>query len=271
MQNHLTLPLLALLASIPLGASRLAADVEPPELVTDRPDQTESSETVPRGWLQLELGASASEDADGSETLEAPAALLRIGLADALELRLGWSGWATVDPPGAGDTLDGAGDGEIGAKLKLRQGVGAGPTLALLASTSVPIGDDALSSDRFDPSFRLTAAHDLGPLGLEGIDFAWNLGMAWESVRGSTGSSTLGEIQYTAAAGFPLGDRLGGFVEIFGSEPASRAGGHEASIDGGLTLLLRPTLQLDAFVGAGLTDDAPDWFVGVGVSTLWAR
>ena len=36
-----------------------------PELVTDRPDQTESSNLVPKGYLQLETGWSFARDDTG--------------------------------------------------------------------------------------------------------------------------------------------------------------------------------------------------------------
>ena len=43
----------------------------------------------------------------------------------------------------------------------------------------------------------------------------------------------------------------------------------EAVLNGGLTFLVHPLLQLDARVGAGLTDAAPDFFVGVGIARRW--
>ena len=50
-----TKPILVfLLASIFFFSSCFASDV--PELITDRPDQTESSSTVPPGYVQIEVG-----------------------------------------------------------------------------------------------------------------------------------------------------------------------------------------------------------------------
>ena len=63
-----------------------------PELVTDRPDQTESSVVVPPGYVQLETGWTFSHNkADGirNETHEFPGTLLRIGVLDRVEFRLG--------------------------------------------------------------------------------------------------------------------------------------------------------------------------------------
>ena len=69
----------------------LAMAVEPcfaERLVTDRPDQAESSETVGAGVVQLEAGA-LYEDEDAIERVTVPNLLLRIGLPHDLELRLG--------------------------------------------------------------------------------------------------------------------------------------------------------------------------------------
>jgi hypothetical protein len=65
-----------------------------PEMVTDRPDFTESASVVPRGRVQLEAGYTYARDEDAG-VLAAhsyPEALARIGVVDdRLELRLGQS------------------------------------------------------------------------------------------------------------------------------------------------------------------------------------
>jgi len=63
------------------------------ELVTDRPDQTESSVTVPKGWLQIETGALRESDSpihivQVTNTVF-NMTLLRYGLLKKTELRFG--------------------------------------------------------------------------------------------------------------------------------------------------------------------------------------
>lgn len=53
---------------------------------------------------------------------------------------------------------------------------------------------------------------------------------------------------------------------MFVKELASASGGPSNSFDGGFTYLLRDDLQVDASAGVGLSDDADDWFVGLGLS-----
>ena len=82
-----------------LGLATAVAAQEPAELVTDRPDQTESAIVVPQGTFQAELGASYEREDEGGERIEAtqaPGTLLRYGLVPRLELRLAW---AVFSPP----------------------------------------------------------------------------------------------------------------------------------------------------------------------------
>ncbi len=247
-------------------APALAQDV--PELVTDRPDQTESSVVVPHGSSQLELGWTFTrDDADGVrvESHEVPASLLRVGLSERVELRIGWIGWVDAEAlfRDFAVTEDGAGDGELGVKIHLAEERGGRPEIALLLGTSVPVGDDAFTSDRFDPALRLALAHTLS----ERVSLGYNLGLAFESGVGDDGDrDTLSNAFYTVALGLGLNDRWGAFVELYGDFPASASGGPANSFDGGFTYLIRDHVQLDLAGGVGLSEAADDWFVGLGLS-----
>ncbi len=254
-------------ALLMLPLARAAAE-DAAELVTDRPDQTESSLVVPRGSYQLELGWTVTRDEEAGvrvESHEVPGTLLRVGLSDRIELRIGWTGLVASEIRfgsfKASD--DGIGDGELGAKIHLAEERGGRPEIALLLSTSVPIGDDAYTTDRFDPALRLALAHTLS----ERVSLGYNLGLAFESSLGEDGErDTLSNAFYTVALGLALSDRWGAFVELYGDLPASASGGPANSFDGGFTYLLRDNLQLDLAGGAGLSDAAGDWFVGLGLS-----
>lgn len=260
-----------------LAAGSLPAQDTPPgELVTDRPDQTESAAVVAAGYVQVETGFTLTGDEEGAfetRVLEGPGTLVRIGLGHRTELRLGWDGWIEEDvdsghPRVPNRTTEGIGDGELGAKVRLRDEAGALPEAALLVGVSVPVGDDDFSSDRYDPSMRLAFAHTL----TEGLGLGYNLGVAWSSEPGEEGvRETSSRLVYTVALGTSITDRLGAFVELFGAEPVDAPPGSEVSLDGGFTYLLRPNLQLDLSAGAGLDDDTPDWFVGAGVSLRLPR
>ena len=230
-----------------------------PEFITDRPDQTESSAVVPRGYFQIETGVTYSDEGSASRTLEYPGTLIRIGLMKRLELRLGTQGFVSELE---GNETTGYGDSEIGTKLYLWQERGWRPEAALLTSVSIPTGNSAFSTRHADPSFRFLFSHSL----TETVSLAYNVGAAWETVATSSGSATLSDVEYTLAAGFALTDRLGAFAELFGDTPLSSGDGTALSVDGGFTYLLRPNIQFDVALGAGITDEAPDWFLTAGVS-----
>ena len=237
------------------------------DLVTDRPDQTESSVTVLEGHWQLESGWTMTRDDDGglsTKMNELPGTLVRIGVSRAWELRFGWSGLVreATTWEGIRTDVEGAGDAELGAKVYLREERGAAPEVALLFSTSVPVGDDDLTSGRFDPSFRLSLADTLS----DRLSLGYNLGMEWATDDETGDRHTLSRGIYTVALGISLGERTGAFVELYGDVSASDTGSPAHSFDGGFTWLLTDTLQLDLAGGVGLSDAASDWFVGLGVS-----
>ena len=79
--------LLLLIAPVGTGVAR----EQPPDMVTDRPDQTESAAVVPRGLLQVETGYLFARDGD-VDGHAVPGTLFRLGLGGRLELRIGHVG-----------------------------------------------------------------------------------------------------------------------------------------------------------------------------------
>ncbi len=258
---------IAIATGAAVGFSASPAHAQAPDLVTDRPDQTESAETVPPGHVQVEIGYLVTEDEEGGvrvETEEAPGTLVRIGLIEDLELRLGWSGRIsqTTDFETRRLRQDGSGDGEVGLKWVLARERPGRPQVAVLISSSVPIGGSDFSSERYDPSLRVLLAHALS----DRVSLGYNAGVEWASEPASGGGfDTRSTWIYTTAAGFALTDKVGAFAELFGELPGGGAPDAH-SLDGGFTFLVRPRLQLDIAAGVGLNDAAPDSFVGIGVS-----
>jgi len=80
---------LVLLVTTPFTVAR-AQDTKP-EIVTDRPDQTEAPVLVPKGGLQVELGTSMENDkVDGAKVINYTyaTALIKYGINENFELRL---------------------------------------------------------------------------------------------------------------------------------------------------------------------------------------
>lgn len=268
---------LFLLLTFLTSAPYATAQEEPAELVTDRPDQTESPIVVPPGSVQIETGAAYT--ADEEDAVDYLSTLLRVGLTRRLELRLATAGWNKVLEE---DESPNFGDAELGAKVRLWDENGWRPEAALLLSTSIPIGSDTVSTNSPDPAFRFSFAHTL----TERLSLGYNVGMAWETtqaaptryIRLSTTAPqfsilereapehTLAKLEYTASLGIGITDRLGAFIEVYGDTPLNAHSDTAHALDGGFTYLLRPNVQLDISGGVGLNDAADDWFVGAGLS-----
>lgn len=239
-----------------------------PDLVTDRPDQTESPSVVPPGFVQLEAGwTHAVDDESGRKVTSdaGPETLLRIGFLTMLELRLGFLGFVNQDVEFAGvnQRSSGIADTEGGFKVSLLPANGWVPQTAVMAHVSLPTGETGFSSERADPSFRFAFAHDLS----ERVSVSYNLGAAWASEEVAPGEfTTLSVLEYTLTLGVGLTDQLGGYVEIFGDGALSASGGPATSLSSGFTYLVLDHLQLDLAGGVGASTNADDWFLGVGVS-----
>lgn len=227
-----------------------SAMAQAPGLVTDRPDFTESGVVVPHGSLQFE-GGFTWEDGDSVRSFAGPELLVRWGLHERLEFRFGLPDYANL----SGDlTASGLGDGTLGAKWQL------GPVgtwdLAGILTTTVPTGEESFTSDGWDPSLIVAAGRDL--------DDRWSLGaqVAVESASGPLERETL--FGATLVLGAGLGERTGAFLEVAAIVPES--GTAPLVLHHGYTHLLTPVLQFDVHGGLGLTDTAPDVFLGAGLS-----
>jgi hypothetical protein len=253
-------------------------------IVTDRPDQTESAAIVPAGWLQIEAGAVYEEgawsvvgqDYGSAWTTQVPGLLLRFGVNDHFELRLGggltkevltlrkhpFDNAEDIRPDTRIDTL-GIEPFAIGMKAALSEENGLIPQSAVLLTVGIP----GLGSEWFDiawpaPEIRFAFAHTLSDM----FSLGYNLGIAWD------GSSPVHAGYYSIALGAGLSEAIGAYVEVYGDLPGDMQPLHRA--DAGVTYLLNPDLQLDLSAGIGLNEPAPDdrgiyrmdSFVGAGFS-----
>ena len=119
------------------------------QIVTDRPDQTESSSTVGKGNLQIEAGlliGFAGEDENAIRQILAPTTLFRYGITEGIELRL----LSQLESIKIRDQMaQGISDIEIGAKIQLFQKEESRFEIAFLSHLLVPTGSENLSLERF--------------------------------------------------------------------------------------------------------------------------
>jgi len=267
------MPLLLTLALLLVAPAVLRAQADTLSLgplVTDRPDKTESTSIVPRGYAQLEVGwALETMEAAGTSlhTHTVPGLLARVGVLGALEARVGFAGFQLTNQ-GALGGAEGLGDLELGFKYRLAAARGWLPDVAVIGAVTVPTGADGVTSGWVDPSLLLTVSRPLS----DRVSVGSNLGSSWTTTDdGRGGRTTLVDLTYTLSFGVTLSDRVGTFGEMFGSLPADD-GDAAHHIDGGFTVLVRDNLQLDVSVGRGIAGaGASDWFGGAGLSVRLPR
>ena len=241
-------------------------------IATDRPGLAFSPLVVPQGALQIELGLPHvtrtgfdSGTATGTSTLVGTPAVLRYGVVPRLEVRVGASLYnrSSVSLDGGGNAPDattGVGDAEVGVKYQVIAGAdGALPNLSLIGSVLLPTGASGFTAG--DP---VVTANAVAGLALpHGFGATLVAGATVPTASGSSVSATL-----VGLVGRSFTPTVSGYVEagVFPTDGAT-----PVLAGAGLAVLVTPTLQLDAFVDAGLTDDAPDLVGGIGVSVRFGR
>jgi len=261
----------ALLCAAMLSGSLALASAPP--LSTDRPDQSDSPFTVPRGLFQIETGLQHGERSSRGQDLTIqvfPQALFRIGVTDSLEVRLAVPGYSVADSDSADGSFRATGfaDTTLGFKAKLADQHGRVPDIAFVGTLTIPSGDDEFSSDRFDPGFRFSVSHPVN----QRITVGSNIGMFWLTSRDAQGAlDSRSFLDWTLVAGFSVNDKLGSFAEVFGATGVSAEDRPLTSLGSGVTYLLAPRIQIDGRVTVGLSRDALDWTAGAGVSFRFPR
>lgn len=228
-------------------------------LVTDRPDFTESALTVPAGLVQVEAGATASRE-EGVRTLSTGETLVRAGISRRVELRVTAASYAVERSAVA--RAQGLEDTGLGVKIALRDGSPApsllGPTLALIAGTSLPTGADAFRSRRALPEAKLLAAWSI----TDRVGFASNANWARAEDAGAAHDEWSGSGSIAVA----LTERVGGYAEYFAFGERMADWRRREYVNGGITYLLRDDLQLDVRAGVRVRDAREGAFFGFGFS-----
>ena len=243
-----------------LYASAQESNTSSPEMITDRPDATESPNVVPKKTIQVETGGfytSFEENDVKQEVLGYNTTLLRVGLLDNLELRLGWN-FEEVQTTLGGAKLDRVASGFspllAGMKVQIAEENGWMPTLGLLGHLYLPFtaGSD-FKPETTGVDFRFAFGHTLS----EKSSIAYNLGAAWGS------DSPEAAYVYTFSYAYSLTDRVGLYAELYGDAPENSKANH--LWDAGITYAIQNNIQLDATVGSSITD-GQDLLISGGIS-----
>ncbi len=229
-------------------------------LVTDRPDATESSSTVGKGVLQFETGGiyeSYENNNIKNENYTYNTMLIRYGILDNMELRLGWDfveGITKVN----GNKLDNITSGFspllLGMKVDITEENGLMPEIALIGHVfPVFSASTDYRPEHTGVDFRFSLSHTLS----EKSSLGYNIGAEWGN------DSPEATCVYTLAYGYSITDRFGVYAEVYGDLPEDHSANHYW--DAGMTYLMSNDLQLDAYVGTSITE-GQDILLGIGFS-----
>jgi hypothetical protein len=237
------------------GTGPAAAPAADLEIVTDRPDVTESSIVVPKGSLQFENGMTWTSD-HGQTALDLTETLVRLGIADRTELRFVVPNYlAALTGPGSGA---GFGDVAIGMKQQLGP-LAADVDLSVIIAVSLPTGAHQASSHGYDPFIKFPWSKDLKA--------GWSIGgmesLFWYTIDGRR--DLTGE--HTFYIEKQISKPWDAFMEYAGDY--AQRGGSKELLHFGTAYKLTPKNQIDFHFGYGLSQATAGKFYAVGYSVLF--
>ena len=210
-------------------------------IITDRPDQTESSSTLIKGSLQIESGilfGSAKDDFFSEEVLQIPSVLWRYGITDGIELRL-LTEFVSIKDKISSETISGFNDLQIGAKIQFLKKEEINTEIAFLSHAIIPSAKDELSLNKLGTINKLSISHELTDI----IGLGYNIGYDYFGF----GS---GDFTYSMALGISISNRIGFYIETYGGIVEFE--NHVSNFDSGFTYLIENNSQLDVSFGTGI-------------------
>lgn len=219
------------------------------EFSFDRPGSGIGTGITPVGHLAWEQGLPSVSYQEGTvdgvkdKTLTLNAdILLRTGLADGLELQLGWQGpvWQQYKHAGTKKETNGLGDVSIGLKKAINLKDDR-LTMALLAEAIIATGNDEFTNQ--DDIYSLTSAVAYKFSDLVGTSIT----MRYEAQNSDWAVTAIPTIDYKIAG------KLSGFSEFVYRKAESQD--YEYGLGTGLVYSLNDRAQLDASIGVDLNGD----------------
>ena len=232
---------------------------------TDRDSFTPATTTAGKGRLIVESAYSFLDNRGVKETHSFPELLLRYGLTERLELRLG----GNYEVGGAASEISGIDLGtdlprakrleresnlNYGAKLQVTRQVEWVPTSALNLQAFTPTSGKAT-----DTQFVGTYV-----FGWE-LPHRWKLDAAMRYATGSEGEDHFSEWAPSVVLKVPLGEQINVHAEYFGILSTGKAEEFTHHFfSPGIHYLITPNLEVGVRVGWGLNDQSPRFFANAG-------
>lgn len=247
-------PLATLISTSLLGLIPNLATAELRPLAADRPDATESPQTVDKGYFQIEsslLGYSF-DDTDGikSTSWSALETNIKYGLTDNLDLHVVLMPYIdeTIKTNGNENNISSSGDIQIRSKINLWGNDSGESAMALLPYLKVPNGD--LSNDEFEAGLIMTYGTTLS-------DYGVGLQLQGDYLYDEIQNQHDWAWSHTAVLGYDVNSAIGGYVEYIGEVDLENDYLPYASL--GLTWQTSANFQWDLGSKFGLVNKAQDF------------
>ncbi|MGK5735238.1 transporter [Acinetobacter junii] len=246
-----------------VAASMLASTTFAAEFSFDRPGAGIGTGITPVGQLAWEQGlptVSYQEQniegvKDKTLTLNGDM-LLRTGLANGLELQLGWQGpvWQQHKRAGFKTETDGLGDVSIGLKkaIDLKDDR---LSMAVLAEAIIATGNDEFTAHDDIYSLTSAVAYEFSDL------IGTSITIRYEAQNSNWAVTAIPTIDYKIAG------KLSGYSEFIYRKAESQD--YQYGLGTGLVYAINDRAQLDASVGVDLDGDVRSYNGGLGVSVLF--
>jgi hypothetical protein len=227
-----------------------------PELIGDRPDQTESAFIVPKGYFQFEDGFIYENETSNMQNISFSSMLLRYGLFENMELRFA-NEYNKTKVAGLND-VKGFSPFSVGAKIHVNKEKGWIPQIAFLGHINIAkTGVKNYMQDYHSTQMALTFNHTMND--------SWSIGYSIGVEFPSDVNYSIGT--YTLVSGFAITEKVGAFIEVYGD--FSKYMNADNKVNAGVTYLLAPSFQVDFAGGFGLSEYSAENYYTLGLIYLF--
>lgn len=237
-------------------------DEEVERIETDRHEFTPSVLFVPKGMIQFESGYSYfKEGRESSHTF--PELQLRYGLTERIELRFRYNEvWQYGE-----ESKSGSEDIRTGMKIRLNDQRGIIPEAALNLALSSPTGGNDWTVGNTEFAIDYIYGWDIS----EKAEIYGSSGLATDGIgdfdflpEAANGDFTV--YSQSISIGYEMSEQITGYAEFFGlfTHGYGHKENNQVYYNMGLDYYITDDFLLDVRAGTGITDDASDFFCGVG-------
>lgn len=229
-------------------------------IAPDRPDVTNGTNIVEEGLLQVEVGVQHTRM--GTQHNTGTPVTVRVGLLEWLEVRAGADGF--LHQSDNGSSVSGAGNVQLGAKVRLFADPGGVPVLSILPTINLPVAsaEKGLGSGDVDGTLVVLTGTDLGRT--SHLDVNYGIG----AIGAGQGRSHFAQQLVSASLSHSLTEQLSPYVEGFWFSRQDPDGGAVVSVDAGLIRAFAARFAVDGGVAVGLTSAAPGFSIFAGISVI---